>query len=67
MVWMTIATSRLIYPRENYPISIVYEAEWEPGPVSTDVEYLVSFAIRSQDSPARSESLYRLSYAGLLP
>jgi hypothetical protein len=33
-----------------------------PGPVSTDAENLAPTGIRSPDRPARSQSLYRLSY-----
>jgi len=33
-----------------------------PGPVWTGAENLASTGIRSPDSPARSQSLYRLSY-----
>jgi len=35
-----------------------------PRPVWTGVENLAPTGIRSQDRPARSESLYRLSYRG---
>ena len=35
-----------------------------PGPVWTGAENLASTGIRSPDLPARSESLYRLSYPG---
>jgi len=35
-----------------------------PGPVWTGAENLASTGIRSPDRPARSESLYRLSYLG---
>ena len=38
------------------------EAGWAPGPVWTGVENLVPTGIRSPDRPARSQSLYRLSY-----
>jgi hypothetical protein len=44
------------------PVPIVQEAEWAPGPVRTGAENLASTGIRSPDRPARSESLYRLSY-----
>jgi len=40
------------------------EAGWAPGPVWTGVENLTPTGIRSPDRPARSESLYRLSYPG---
>ena len=35
-----------------------------PGPVRTGAENLAPTGIRSPDRPARSESLYRLSYPG---
>jgi hypothetical protein len=37
---------------------------WAPGPVWTAAENLAPTRIRSPDRPARSESLYRLSYPG---
>ena len=48
------------------PVPIVQEAGWAPGPVWTGSENLVPAGIRSPDRPARSESLYRLSYPGPL-
>ena len=42
------------------PVSIVQEAGWAPGPVWTGAENLAPH----QDRPARSQSLYRLSYRG---
>ena len=45
------------------PIPNVEETGWDPGPVWTDAENLLT-GIRSKDRPARSESLYRLSYPG---
>ena len=44
------------------PVPIVQEAGWAPEPVWTDAENLAPTGIRSPDRPARSESLYRLSY-----
>ena len=44
------------------PVSIVHEAGWAPGPVWTGAENLAPTEIRSPDRPARSQSLYRLSY-----
>ena len=52
-----------LYPRKD-PVPIVQEAEWAPGAVWTSAENLVPTGIRSPDRPARSESLYRLSYPG---
>jgi len=49
-------------PREREPVPIVQEAGWAPGQVWTGAENLAFFGIRSPDRPARSESLYRLSY-----
>jgi hypothetical protein len=44
------------------PVPIVQEAEWAPGPVWTCAKNLAPTGIRSPDRPARSHSLYRLSY-----
>ena len=52
-------------PRKRDPVSLVKAAGWAPGPVWTDAENLASTGIRSR-TPARSESLYRLSYPGPL-
>ena len=49
---------------EKDPVPILQEAGWDPGPVWTGAENLASIGIRSPDRPARSESLYRLSYPG---
>ena len=45
-------------------VPIVQEAGWAPGPVWTGAENLAPTGFRSPDRPARSESLYRLSYRG---
>jgi len=44
------------------PVPIVQKARWAPRPVWTGAENLVPTGIRSPDRPARSQSLYRLSY-----
>ena len=51
----------------KYPVPNVQEAGWAPGLFWTDTENLAPSptGIRSPDRPARSESLYRLSYPGL--
>ena len=46
------------------PVPIAQEAGWVPGPVWTGA--LATTGIRSTDLPARSESLYRISYPGPL-
>ena len=43
------------------PVPILQEAEWAPGPVWTGGKSHPT-GIRSPDRPARSQSLYRLSY-----
>ena len=49
-------------PRER--LRNLREAGWPPGPVWTGAKNLAPTGIRSPDLPARSESLYRLSYPG---
>jgi hypothetical protein len=46
------------------PISIMQEAGWAPRSLWTGAENLAPTGIRSPNRPARSESLYRLSYPG---
>jgi hypothetical protein len=46
----------------KYPVPIVQEAGWTPGPIWTGTENLALTGIRSPDRPAHSQSLYRLSY-----
>ena len=49
-------------PSWKDPVPIVQEAGWAPGPVWTGAENLAPTGIGSPDRPARSQSLYRLSY-----
>ena len=49
-------------PGRSLPEPIVQEAGWAPRPVWTGAEYLDPTGIRYPDRPARSQSLYRLSY-----
>jgi hypothetical protein len=52
----------LFTPGED-PVPIVHEAGWAPGPVWSGAENLAyPTGIRSPDRPARSQSLYRLSF-----
>jgi hypothetical protein len=44
------------------PVPIVQEAGWAPGPFWAGAENLAPTGIRSPECPARSQSLYRLSY-----
>jgi len=44
------------------PVPITEEAGWGPGTTWTGAENLAPNGIRSLDSPARSELLYRLYY-----
>jgi hypothetical protein len=55
-------TSRPLFTPGKDPVPIVQEAGWAPGPVWTGVENLTPTGIRSPDRPARSQSLYRVSY-----
>jgi hypothetical protein len=48
------------------PVPIAQEAGWTPGPIWIGAENLALSGIGSPDLPARSESLYRLSYPCLL-
>jgi len=45
------------------PVFIVQEAGRAPGPIWTGAENLAPTRIPSPDRPARSQSLYRLSYS----
>ena len=60
--WLFNATSRPLYPRETDAAVTVQEAGWALGPVWTGAENLAPTGIRTPDRPARSQSLYRLSY-----
>ena len=53
-----------LYSQERYPVTIVQQAGWAPGTVWTGAKDFAATGIRSPDRPARSESLYRLSYPG---
>jgi len=53
---------RPLFTPKKDPVPIVQEAVWAPGPVWTGAENLAPTGIRSPDRPARSHSLYRLSY-----
>ena len=46
----------------KYPVPIIQEAGWAPGPVWMGAENLAHTGIGSPDRPARSQSLYRLRY-----
>ena len=49
---------------EKDPVPIVQEAGWAPGPVCTCAENIAPTGIRYPDRPARSQSLYPVSYTG---
>jgi hypothetical protein len=53
-------TPRPLYPGKH-PVHIVQEARWAPGLVWTCAKNLALTGIRSQNRPARSKSLYRMS------
>jgi hypothetical protein len=60
--WSTPRPGRFS-PGKN-PVLIVQEALWAPWPVWTGAENPAPTGIWFLDRPARSESLYRLSYPG---
>jgi hypothetical protein len=61
--WGVSVTPRPLFTPRRDPVSIVQEeAGWAPGPVWIGAENLGSTGIWSPDRPARSQSLYRLSY-----
>ena len=60
--WGVSVTPWPLFTPGKKQVPIVQEAGWTPGPVWTGEENLAPTAIRSPDRPARSQSLYRLSY-----
>jgi len=58
--------TRLLYPREREgkPVPTVQEAGWAPGSVWTGPENPATSDIPAPGRPARSETIYRLSYSG---
>jgi len=62
--WGVSVTPRPLFTPGKDPVPIVQEAGWAPGTVRTGAENLAPTRIRSTDRPARSQSLYRLSYRG---
>jgi len=60
--WGVSVTPWPLFTPGKDPVPIVQEAGWAPGPVWTGAEYLAPTGIQSPDHPARSQSLYRLSY-----
>jgi hypothetical protein len=51
----------------KHPVPNIHEAGWAPGPVWTCAKNLAPTGIRSRDRPARSQSLYRLTYPARRP
>jgi hypothetical protein len=64
--WVVSTTPRPLYSQERPGNHCVGGWVSHQGPVWTGAENLASIGIRSPDRPARSESLYRLSYPGRL-
>jgi len=59
--WVVSVTFRPYFTPEKDPVPTVQEAGWVPGPVWTD-EKSRPHRDSIPDHPARSQSLYRLSY-----
>ena len=62
--WGVSVTPRPLFSPGKDPVPFVQKAGWAPGPVWTGAENLAPTGIRSPARPARSQSLYRLSYPG---
>jgi len=60
--WSTPRPGRFTSRKD--PVPIVYEAGWTSESVWAGSKNLTPTGIRSPDRPARSESLYQLSYLG---
>jgi len=60
--WGVSVIPRPLFTPRKDPVPVVQESVWAPGPVWTGAENLSSTGIRSANRPARSQSLYRLSY-----
>jgi hypothetical protein len=63
--WVVNSTPQPHFTPGKDPVPIVQEAGWAPGPVWKGGKSRLT-GIRSPDRPARSQSLYRLSYLALL-
>jgi len=62
--WGVRVTPRPLFTPGKDLVPIVQETGWAPGPVWTGVENIAPKGIRSSDCPARSQSLYQVSYPG---
>jgi hypothetical protein len=62
MGWGVSVTPRPQITPGKDPVHIVQDASWSSGPVWTGAENLAITGIRSQDRPARRQSLYRLRH-----
>jgi hypothetical protein len=62
--WVVKATPWPLHILERNAVSIAEEGWWASGPVWTGAENLAPTGIQSPHRPARSKSLYRLSYPG---
>jgi hypothetical protein len=60
--WGVSVTPRPLFTPGKDLVPIVQKAGWAPGPVWTSAENLSHTGIWSPNRPARSQSLYRLSY-----
>jgi hypothetical protein len=58
--WSAPRSSRFTAGKTRYPL--YRRVGWAPGPIWTYAKNLAPTGIRSPDRPARSQSLYRLSY-----
>ena len=63
--WGVSVTPRPLLTPGKDPVPIVQEPGWAPGAVWTGAENPPPTGFRSPDRPARSQSLYRLSYPAM--
>jgi hypothetical protein len=63
MLCVINTTPRSFYLWKRDGLPIVHDAGWAPESVWTGAQIIAPAEIRSPERPARSESLYRLSYA----
>ena len=64
MGWVVMPRHDRLPPKKETRYPLYRRLSWSSGPVWTGAENLAPTGIRSPDRPARSESLYRLSYPG---
>jgi hypothetical protein len=65
-MWVGNARPRPLYPLERGPVPILLDTGWPQGRSGLVGNISLPTVFRTPNRPFRSESLYRLSYTGLL-